>query len=76
MGLQKRRAVSRSGMKDSKIKGQHFFEAWFENSARVRQTVIPDQVLNDKIAFGKFFDDIEPFYFSSNHGSCSSEVKK
>ena len=37
--------------------------------------MIPDQVLNDKIAFGKFYDDVETFYFSSNHGSCSSEVK-
>ena len=35
----------------------------------------PEKVLNDKIAFGKFYNDIETFYFSSNHGSCSSEVK-
>ena len=36
----------------------------------------PDKVLNDKIAFGKFYDDIENFYFSSNHGSCSSEINR
>ena len=40
------------------------------------RSFIPKVVLNDHIAFGKFENKITEFYFSSNQGSCSSQVKK
>ena len=37
---------------------------------------ISDKVLNDQMAFGKFRNKTLNYYFSSNQGSCSSQVEK